>query len=314
LSAILAPLGVRMEEATTQGRQRCIALVMGPPVTSFELLFTRLLRIPFLQRANEKTGEKGNAALVDALDLAPARQARGEQIGLQLQGVRIAPASEPLLRALTHRGVDWCAYPDEGFVLAALSHVEVPAFFQEVGRECRLHARRIRDRQRKLARAFSQRLHHTLWEGEAAGLLSALANRWQVAGWLSGLCWICADGIAQWILATASQAVRDLDPRPMIVAAEDKLADHVVVQAGSWLLDGDGVSTPRELLGRHRTLEGLTRPRLRPYDEQLLTEQGFPRDKEASRQLAACLAAALGPFTPALLGLEVQQPPTQGEC
>jgi len=314
LSAILAPLGVVMEGAPTQGRQTCIALVMGPPVTSFELSFTRLVRIPRLCRATETPGETGNAAFVDAQDLTQARQARSEHLGLQQQGVRIAPASEPLLRALSRRGIEWCAYPDEGFVLAALPPVEVPEFLQEVNRECRLHARRARYRQIKAARAFSQQLYHILWQGEAAELLCALDNRWKAAGWQSGLCWICAEGILQWILAPGSQAVRDLDPRMMILAAEDKQADHVVVAVGSWFLDGDGVSTLRALLQRYRTLEGLVRPRLRPYDELGLSERGFPRDEEASRQLADCLASALGPFTPAMLGLELQQPNTQGEA
>src|SRR5258708_2793598 len=120
LSAILAPLGVQMERATTQERQTCIALVMGPPVTSFELSFTRLVRIPRIPRATEIPGETANAAFVDAQDLTQQRQARSEHLGLQLPGVRIAPASEPLLRALARRVVEWCAYPDDGFVLAAL--------------------------------------------------------------------------------------------------------------------------------------------------------------------------------------------------
>jgi hypothetical protein len=312
LTAILAPLGVEMEGATAQGRHRCIALVMGPPVTSFELSYIRLLRIPFQQRASGQSGEQGNAALVDALDLAPAQQARGEQLGLHQQGVRLAPASEPLLRALTRRGVEWCAYPGEGFVLAALPHTDVPAFFQEVGRECRLHERRTRYRQRKRAQAFSQRLYRALWEGEASGLLSRLANRWEAAGWLAGLCWICARGILLWVQQTDTPAVSSLDPHLMAIAGEGRQADHVVAQVGSWLLDGDGVSTLRSLLRRQRRLEGLTRPRLRPYDEQSLSEQGLPRDEEASRQLAACLASALGPFTPAMLGLEMQQPKVQG--
>jgi len=302
LSAILAPLGVVMEGASTTTRQTCIALVMGPPVTSFELSFTRLVRIARHSRATETPGETGNAAFVDAQDLTQARQARSECLALQVPGVRIAPASEPLLRALSRRGIDWCAYPDEGFVLAALPPVAVPAFFQEVNRELRLHERRARYVQRKRTRAFSQKLYHTLWQGEAAELLCALDARWKATGWLSGLCWICAEGILQWALATGSQAVRDLDPRPMILAAEDKQADHVVVAVGSWYLDGDGVSTLRTLLRRHRTLEGLVRPRLQPFDEQGLSQQGFPRDEEASRQLADCLASALGPFTPAMLG------------
>jgi hypothetical protein len=90
----------------------------------------------------------------------------------------------------------------------------------------------------------------------------------------------------------------------MILAGEGKPADHVVVQVGSYYLDGDGVSTRRTLLTRHRTLEGLTRPRLLPYEEGVLTVQGFPRDVDASRQLALGLAQALGPFRPALLGLD----------
>jgi hypothetical protein len=302
LSAILAPLGVKMERSTTQGK--CIALVMGPPVTSFELSFTRLVRIPLLRRATETPAEMGNAAFVDAQDLTQTRQARSEHLGLQRQGVRIAPASEPLLHTLARRGIDWCSYP-EGFVLAALPHADVSPFFQEVGRECRLHARRVRYRQRKAAHAFSQRLTRTLWEGEATELLSALANRWQAAGRLAGLCWICAEGILDWILAADSPAVSALSPRLMILAEEGKPADHVVVRVGLWYLDGDGASTLRTLLRRHRTLEGLRRPLLHPYDEQGLSDRGFPRDVEASRQLAASLAEVLGPFTPALLGLEL---------
>jgi hypothetical protein len=304
LSTILAPLGVEMEGAAPLSRQTCIALVMGPPVTSFELSFTSLVRIPRLCRTTATPVEGGKAAFVDAQDLGQPQQARSEHLGLQVPGVRIAPASEPLLRALSRRGIDCCAYPDEGFVLAALPPVEVPEFFQEVNRQCRLHARRARYRTHKAAKAFGQQFTRVLWEGEASGLLSALTNGWEVAGWLAGLCWICAEGILQWILAGGSPDARDLNPRLMILAGEGKPADHVVVQVGSYYLDGDGVSTRRTLLTRHRTLEGLTRPRLLPYEEGVLTEQGFPRDVDASRQLALGLALALGPFRPALLGLD----------
>lgn len=308
LTAILAPLGVEVETGSEAlGRQTCIVLVMGPPVTSFELSFTQLVRIQLKRLPSAAPDATGNAAFVDARDLTQTRQARCAQLGLLQQGVRIAPASEPLLHALSRRGTDWCAYPGEGFVLAALPAEEVPVFFQAVNRECRLHARRARYQQHKQEKAFSQRLYHTLWQDEGAALLGALNSRWKTAGWLSGLCWICAEGILQWILATGGQAAIALDPHLMVLAAEGKEADHVVVAVGPWFLDGDGVSTLRPLLRRHRTLEGLVRPRLRPYDEQLLSRMEFPRDGEASRQLAACLTAALGPFTSALLGLEPRQ-------
>jgi hypothetical protein len=312
LSAILAPLGVEMEGNAPRGRHTCIVLVMGPPVASFELSFTHLVRIPFLPLAPDKPIEQGKAALVDTEDLSAARQAICERLGPRLQGVRIVPSSEPLLRALGRRGIEWCSYP-EGLVLAALPHAEVPPFFQEVDRECRLHARRARYRQRKAAQAFSQRLTQTLWEGEATVPLSALANRWGVAGRQAGICWICAEGILEWILAAGNPAVSALSPCLMILAEEGKPADHVVVRVGPWYLDGDGASTLRTLLRRHRTLEGLRRPRLLPYDERGLSQRGFPRDEEASRRLASCLASALGPFTPALLGLPPPQQHMQGE-
>ena len=301
-SAILAPRAGVLGETQSQGRQRCIVLVMGPPVTSFELFFTHLRRIPLPGALAPEPDVQGGVAFLDEQDLASASQARSTPLGPRLPGVRIVPASEPLLRALSSRGSAWCAYP-EGFVLAALPHVDVPVLFQEVDREVRLAARRARYRQRKAARGFGEQLRRALWEGEASGLLAELVHQWEVAGWLAGLCWICAEGLLGWV--TGSPDASSYEPRLMILASEDKQADHVVLQVGPWFLDGEGVSSLRALLHRHRTLEGLVRPHLLPYDERRLSEQGFPRDGEASRRLAASLASAFGPFSPALLGLPV---------
>jgi hypothetical protein len=160
-----------------------------------------------------------------------------------------------------------------------------------------------RRRERGGAGRLCARLRRELWHGAAFGLLPKLSDPWS-CGWLDGYCCILAEALLLWVSGAGEPVVRMVRPRLMMLAGEGKAFDHVVLQlVGRWFLDGDGVSSRRELLLRWQTREGLRAPRLLDFDEQVLAASKTPRDAETSHWVADCLAQALGPFTPALLGI-----------
>ncbi len=285
LAALLAPLGASVEQPTAY---LPIHVEFLGARASYDLTTIRLYCVDETHPVS--SAWHGSTRLLEA------DKACDTMSGPTLEGVRIAPCTTEVERTLAKRRFPWCASPERNSVLAVLPSSEIVPLLRCVDHEYHLATRRRRYQQQRTAQVFSVRLRQVLWHREGTRLLRSISDEWP-CGWLDGLCNLLAEGLLEWVCASGQQLVESLAPHLMILAGEGKAVDHVVLQIGTWFLDGDGVSSRRTLLRRWQNQEGLVRPRLIAYNSQVVERAGIPRNQERSCEIAAYLTQGLGTFS-----------------
>jgi hypothetical protein len=121
-------------------------------------------------------------------------------------------------------------------------------------------------------------------------LASPEAKRLRKRGrtWTEGEGWNLAEAFVRWIGPAAGLAVVFVDPLE---------PEHVTAQVGDLYLDGEGISTEKQLLARAEEW-GLDEAEVEPWHKhhaELLAECGTRREEKRVERLAALLERRLGP-------------------
>jgi hypothetical protein len=115
---------------------------------------------------------------------------------------------------------------------------------------------------------IGQRLKEILETDEAYHILGSVT-------WLSGGCGILAFALLDVLNLSEDSLFAIVDKE----APNPNLIQHIVVNYNGMYLDGDGLSTERELLNRWETQELLKDPQIIPYEEGVLEDIPCPLDK-----------------------------------
>ena len=131
-------------------------------------------------------------------------------------------------------------------------------------------------------KAFGQKLHEFFYSPEVFVILGDAYD-----SWVAGGCWIAAEALKRW-----------MRPHAELWAIHDaaNILQHVVVRLGDCFLDGDGVSTRRELLKRWVEQEGVVEPKLKPFSEQQADAFGLVCPADLAEQVTKALEGAFGPW------------------
>lgn len=97
--------------------------------TSLNLTFdsTQVLELPLTrqQLGFQEQGDRGNAVLLLAEEMQPAKRALYQQAGYVHEGVCISSCDPSIFALLEEMQLRWCPWPDRGFTLAVCAHERI---------------------------------------------------------------------------------------------------------------------------------------------------------------------------------------------
>lgn len=129
---------------------------------------------------------------------------------------------------------------------------------------------------------LSKELHEFLYTEKPLEILDDVLH-W-CCGWCDGGCLILAKALQQWLREPT---------KLMLIIDDQEIAQHAVTQVGQYYLDGDGVSSERELLNTWKEQEHIKSAELVPYSELAISMarsmDGMPYEQRAADSLADLL-------------------------
>lgn len=123
----------------------------------------------------------------------------------------------------------------------------------------------------------SRDLRRALWEGAGEALIARLD-----CGWNDGLCGVLALALHRYFGPTSQL---------MVLGCQQHAVCHIVCLQQGHYVDGDGISTARQLLNRWQRLERQPAPFLRPYDPLLVAAARIILDEALVAEVLAILQA-----------------------
>lgn len=146
---------------------------------------------------------------------------------------------------------------------------------------------------------------------------AAVVGRRPAVGWMDGACQLLAETMDAW----ASEGPRGVwdGPATVWMVRDGSLRpQHVVFHVGGLYLDGDGVASEHDLLGRLAALERLPAPlEVRPHLPRPEDWSGGPDDRPVTdaalaERLAGRLNAEFGPLRAAVADIATPVPVRPG--
>jgi hypothetical protein len=88
---------------------------------------TQVLELPLTrqQLGFPQQGDRGNAVLLLAEEMHPAKRALYQQAGYVHEGVCLSSCDEAIFALLEQMQLRWCPWPERGFTLAVCAHDQI---------------------------------------------------------------------------------------------------------------------------------------------------------------------------------------------